>query len=382
MSVINKMLKDLEQRDQEQGEEFDPSNAVYQPVQKSKLPIVLAAMLMVILALGAVIAWLWMLYSKESKVSTPAEAVTQTVASSGSVSNSSSASGNASTSMKRPEAKPQVLNSSPVLQMPETSMATQVAANEKSAAASEESVTELEVGSMDEINDFAVIENEPQTSFEAAQPEQVKNESEVEAPAFKIEKSSSKLTREERVEKLMTKAQESFDKGYTSDAVAQLEEVLAASDDHVAARNLLAVAWYGRGELQQAVNILNDGLSRYPTIEEWRLTAAKIYFKENQLSGAFSYLDADLPSASSEYQSMKGSLARQLKRFDKAEEAYANLTRIEPDKANWWLGYAIALDSQSKSLLAKDSYMKAVERSGLSPASVQFAQQRIAQLQE
>ena len=58
----------------------------------------------------------------------------------------------------------------------------------------------------------------------------------------------------------------------------------------------------------------------------------------------------------------KGTLARQLKRFDKAELAYANLTRIEPEKANWWLGYAIALDSQKKSAMAKQSYQQAISK--------------------
>ena len=363
MSVINKMLKDLEQRDQEQGEEFDPSSAVYQPAQKSKLPIILALMFVVILVLGGVIAWL--MFGQKDSVP---EVVKETIQS-----REKAVPEKVVIAPSEPKPKPKVFNSSPVLQMPEPTSAIEEEPQELAA--------ELEVGasSIDEMQEFAFIEDEPQT----AQAEQVENEPKVEKPAFKIEKSSSNLTREQRLEKLMTKAQESFDKGYISDAITQLEEVLASSDNHVEARNLLAVAWYGRAELQQAVNILNDGLSRYPTVEEWRLTAAKIYFKENQLQGAFSYLDANLASASAEYHSMKGTLARQLKRFDKAEEAYTNLTRIEPDKANWWLGfYAIALDSQKKTELAKDSYMKATERSGLSPASIQFAQQRIEQLQE
>ena len=145
---------------------------------------------------------------------------------------------------------------------------------------------------------------------------------------------------------------------------------------------MLAVAWYGRGELQQAVNILNNGLNRYPNIEMWRLTAAKIFFKENELPGAFSYLEADLPGASEEYYSMKGTLARQLKRFDKAESAYANLIQLEPKKGSWWLGHAIALDSQNKATQAVNSYKQAIAQGGISPTSLQFAQQRIESLQE
>lgn len=163
--------------------------------------------------------------------------------------------------------------------------------------------------------------------------------------------------------------------------IEAFNEVLAVADNHVKARNLLAVAWYGRGELQQAVGILNNGLNRYPNIEAWRVTAAKIFFKENELQGAFTYLEADLASASEEFYSMKANLARQLRRFDKAEVAYANLTQIQPDKGNWWLGHAISLDSQNKSEQAIQSYQAAVERSGISPASAKFATERIHVLQ-
>ena len=200
-------------------------------------------------------------------------------------------------------------------------------------------------------------------------------------PGFSIQKTSKVLSKAERIEKLMAQAQKSFDQGYITESISQLKEVLAADDRHIDARNLLAVAWYARGGNQMAVTILNDGLSRYPSIEKWRLTAAKMFFKENNPAGAFSYLDADLTSASAEYHTMKGTLARQLQRYDKAEIAYLMLTQIQPDTGNWWLGYAIALDSQSKSELALQSYKMVLEKGGVSPASLNFAQQRIQELQ-
>lgn len=394
MSVINKMLKDLEERDQEQGEDFDPSTAVYQAKPKSKLPILLGLMGVVILSLAAVVVWL--LINKTLSSQTHPLVVSEK-SNTTSVQSDSVTSVKTNTEQAPVEDKPKILNSSPV--------ATQVVAQEKqenkdvpSDTPSEQSTikdtpTNVAVNSDVEdgqsLSDSIVEEMMESPELEDPETEQQDPELRAEPPEserppaqFRIEKSSGNMSREERIARLMEKAQESFDKGYISDAITQLEEVIASADNHVEARNLLAVAWYGRGELQQAVNILNDGLNRYPNIETWRVTAAKIFFKENEPAGAFTYLDADIATASVEYQSMKANLARQLKRFDKAEVAYSHLTKLEPNKGSWWLGYAIALDSQGKNEMAINSYQQAVSKIGVSQASVQFAQQRIAQLQE
>ena len=379
MSVINKMLKDLEQRDQEQGADFDPSGAVYQAKEKSKLPLLLAVMLVVIIGLAGVVTWLLMGQNKVEVTGIELVSETQNTLEPAQQSDPTPVT---EVQTPAPEEQPKVLNQSPVLAAVTTvepSSNTQAAPEQEPVNTTQQTMLNEEATQVteQELEDENFFEDEFDSVVGTPEPKQ-----EVEQPQFKIEKSASNLTREQRIEKLMTKAQESFDKGYISDAISQLEEVLGSADNHVEARNLLAVAWYGRGELQQAVNILNDGLSRYPNTEKWRLTAAKIFFKENEQQGAFTYLEADLVDASPEYYSMQGTLARQLKRFDKAEVAYANLTKIEPEKGNWWLGYAIALDSQNKSQLAKQSYQQAVNKAGISPSSIKFAKQRIAKLQD
>lgn len=198
---------------------------------------------------------------------------------------------------------------------------------------------------------------------------------------FVIEKTSSELTPQERIAKLLSKAKESYDRGYVTEAIEQLTRILSISDSNVEARNLLAAAWYGRGEGNKAVSIINDGLQRYPLIEEWRVTAAKIFFKDNNAAGAFSYLDVNLENASKEFYTLKGNLARELKYYAKAEAAYAQLTKLEPFVGNWWLGLAIAQDSLGKASDAISSYKKVLDVGGVSSQSISFSQNRIDVLQ-
>ncbi|MUH72868.1 tetratricopeptide repeat protein [Psychrosphaera haliotis] len=235
-----------------------------------------------------------------------------------------------------------------------------------------------------EITNQSKLANQPETDRqpEVARKPAVKAET-VKAPeaTFVIQKTSSELTPEQRVEKLLAKAKTSYDRGYVTEAIEQLTRILAISDSNVEARNLLAAAWYGRGEGNKAVAIINDGLQRYPLIEEWRVTAAKIFFKDNNPAGAFSYLDVNLESASKEFYTLKGNLARELKYYFKAEAAYLQLTRLEPFIGNWWLGLAIAQDSQAKKQQAVQSYKKVLDVGGVSAQSITFSQQRIDVLQ-
>lgn len=388
MSVINKMLKDLEQR-QEPEVPLGTSGATYQPPSSNKSSGLLLTLVGAVVLLIAAVAWLLL-----DKNGTENVAATPQIT----VANSNPAvvagekqpikdnlnddlnedpnddlndnQARTSLALAVPE------QTAPVLAEPVMSKPAMV--TPKTVETNEQVVEPVAPGRIS----APIIKPKPPVVKAKSQPvDETSNFASLDRK-LKIEKSSTSFTPEQRVANLMSKAQDSFDKGYITESISQLEEVLSSVDSHVDARNLLAVAWYGRGELQQAVNILNDGLSRYPSVEKWRLTAAKIYFKDNQMQGAFSYLEADLTNASVEYYSMKGTLGRQLQLFDKAESAYASLTELEPDNGSWWLGYAIALDSQSKFDLAKESYKTAIAKSGLSSASVNFATQRINELQE
>lgn len=422
MSVINKMLKDLEQRQEpETNGTFSPASAEFKPSNSKKQTLTLTALSAIILVLTVAVVWLFI--DKDGVVQAPVQSKPQQFSEREAIEEAKSESAN-STIQTKDTSQPQKV----VL---DSKARTETQAKEQQLAKVFEQTNNDMVEKTERFENAEHIESNYRFENEAPLPnvksaqnveptkptrteparvqivreekpdvtaptlpspektlarKEVKGSSaqpqtEKSVPTFRIEKSSTILTKEQRITKLMAQAQKSFDQGYITESISQLKEVLAADDANVDARNLLAVAWYGRGENQMAVTILNDGLSRYPRVEKWRITAAKMFFKENNPAGAFSYLEADLTSASTEYYTMKGTLARQLQRFDKAESAYSMLTQLQPNIGNWWLGYAIALDSQSKSELALQSYKMVLEKGGVSPATLSFAQQRIQELQ-
>lgn len=411
MSVINKMLKDLDQRQAESaGENESPINRNYVPVAKSKVNWLLVVMSLIFVAL-VVIGWKLSFTgndnTKAESGKLPAQASpvalsrqdntvikavdndqqttsvaakiddvkepTADVIASVNEWNANGVDSNGS-AQSLVNSKQAVLESTQE-QEPLDSMKANV---EKRSADVAKVVPNNSIEHSNESSS-----NLLSTSVTGSSAENKNTETEpatAKESTFVIERTNVSLTPEQRVEKLLASAKKSFDKGYISEGITQLEQLLKMSDGHVEARGLLAGAWYGRGESNRAIAILNNGLQRYPNVEMWRLTAAKIFFKENNAAGALSYLDVQINDASLEFLTMKGSLGRQLQQFDKAEQAYLQLIKLQPNTGNWWLGLAIAQDSQGKSEQALESYTTLLQLGGVSKDSMTFAKQRSTEL--
>ena len=363
MSVINKMLKDLENRHDDT--ELNQISSVYQAPAKNSIKYIVIALSIVVFGLIVVVSWLLLKNNPTSQVV------------------SSSQQRTAMQKSNEPKIQRKTINplKSTAQKAEIKELELQKALNEYKPETSPKILEKPEpmMPVVVESKQTKKILEKPRLQPKVNARPKPQSEQKPQ-PTLSIVKSSEQYSPKQRLEQLMKKAQSSFDKGYVSEAVEKLEKVLSIADDHIEARNLLAVAWYGRSELQRAVSILNDGLSKYPNVELWRMTAAKIYFKDNNMKGAFSYLDVELSNGSVEFYSMKASVARKLENFPSAESAYLMLTQLQPDIGNWWLGHAISVDSQEKFDEAILSYQAVQKKGGISPASMQFVQNRLQEL--
>lgn len=410
MSVINKMLKDLDERNVDQGHgEANGQHNQFIPSPKKPINWLLLVMILILVVLAFIG---WQLSQNEhtpsnsranvsaanaepsvpnSTISTPTHSTVgassvlqnaENVEPANSVNRAQMAQQDADLKTALNETKTELAGQEPVpddaLQQVHQTKSEPTAANFN---ASNLASTNTTVKSKPSVVTGGVNGGGPALQADDNAAGQPQSKPAEDSGQFVIERSNAKLSPQQQVEKLLSKAKSSFDKGYITEGISQLEQVLSLSDSHVEARNLLAGAWYGRGESNRAISILNNGLQRYPNIESWRLTAAKIFFKENNLAGALSYLDTEMADVSKEFLTMKGSLGRQLQQFDKSEQAYQRLAELEPTVGNWWLGLAIAQDSQGKAEQALIGYQKLVKLGGVSQDSLAFAKKRITELQ-
>lgn len=92
--------------------------------------------------------------------------------------------------------------------------------------------------------------------------------------------------------------------------------------------------------------------------------------------------DQLITSYGSEVIALQAQALWQTQQYQPALLAYQQWTSLAPTEARAWLGQALVLEQLAQQQQAKMAYQKALQHGGLSPASLQFIQQRLAALPE
>lgn len=194
--------------------------------------------------------------------------------------------------------------------------------------------------------------------------------------------SRKQLTAAELTQQKINQAEQALAENKLSKAEKLFEDVLLMTPEHKAARKQLAALWFGRQSYQAAINVLSQGTQLYPDDSEFRLMKARIYLNQGQTIAAVNTLK-ELPYVEDvEYQALLASHAQQISQFDIAATAYQLLAKLEPTAGRWWLGLAVAYDSNSEFDQAVKAYDQAIDKSDLSENARQFARQRVQELGE
>ncbi|WP_170308226.1 tetratricopeptide repeat protein [Parashewanella tropica] len=191
-----------------------------------------------------------------------------------------------------------------------------------------------------------------------------------------------KLTPKQLAAKFYKQAVQAQEDGELNSAIELFTKVLDLNSAFHQAREKLAALLYGKQQYSEAMQLLGDGINKYPKYSMFALLLAKVQYQVKQPIEALYSLEK-IPN-SSELSTQKwvqiGRIAQQQKQYSRAVEAYKQLTHIEPNQSRWWLGLAFNLDSQAEYAQASNAYKQALLSSNLSPASENYVQQRLQQL--
>ncbi len=219
-----------------------------------------------------------------------------------------------------------------------------------------------------------------------AEPEQARQEIKTQAikskPKASISVSRQQLTTEQLAQQKMKQAEQALSAHDMRKAEKLFEEVLMLKPDNKAARKQLAALWFGRKAYQDALNLLAQGIALDPQYSEFRLMQARIYLTQGYSEQAYQVLQALPFTLNIEYLSTQANVAQQLAKYPQAIQAYQQLIKIQPSEARWWLGLAVAYDSNKQYSLALSAYQSALAQGNLSASSLDFVQQRLQELRE
>jgi MSHA biogenesis protein MshN len=194
----------------------------------------------------------------------------------------------------------------------------------------------------------------------------------------------TQVSPEQLVAKKMASAEQALRQNDVQLAEQYLADVLLLQPTHIDARKQLAALWFGRKAYQEAINTLSQGIALAPHNSELRLLQSRIYLQQGYTELALQALSALTVDevTNIEYLATLANIAQQLQRWPLALNGYQRLTQLQPTQANWWLGLAIAQDSEGQFQQAIESYNNALFQGNLSPDAKQFIQQRLAEIGE
>jgi MSHA biogenesis protein MshN len=382
VSVINQMLKDLEQRTPEQGQVATPVAMSNKP---STIKIVLISLL-VLVSLNLLGFYIWNLQEQVTSSELKLKEKVQ-----------------------RQSVNPGQGTSQ---QSVETLMLDQETIKRQESIAETEPLPETKVDLVREVAQHPIVkekanlpespskiivETKPQIKAESTKPKLVTIKPvspAVVSPSIvrpilvntatesNMSVSRRQLTSKELVVQKLVRAEKAIKINDIIKAEQLFEEILIVEPNHKQARKNLAALWFGRKSYQQATNLLSQGISLDRNDAELRLLKARIHLQQGQHKAAYNTLKPLSLLKQQEYQVMLANVSQQIEQYKSAIQAYKILIDMQAYSGRWHLGLAIVYDKNSQFSLAVTEYAIALTKSDISIASAEFAQQRMQALGE
>jgi len=371
MSVINQMLKDLDERQNEQNTLEDRSSSVVVKSSSSKIIIVTVA---VVLSINIVGFLFWQLYNENKELKaknsnvqaaqpiapmiTPAQVDEKSLPES---INKEKQEPRFPEPIKKTEARLPIVDNATVQQAEKSSNSP---VEERQAAESTPTIST----SHEDVPTIPTKVNQAMVNDDKSQAK----------PQLTI--SRKQLSPDELATQKISRAERAVENNDLSKAEKLFEEVLLVVPENKVARKQLAALWFGKQSYQAAVNLLSQGIALSPNDSEYRLMKARIYLSQGQTLAAVTTLKVLATVKDTEYQALLASSAQQVEQFSIAAQAYQLLTTLQPSVGRWWLGLAVAFDSNSQFKQAIKAYQQARDSVELSESARQFSRQRLQEL--
>jgi len=177
----------------------------------------------------------------------------------------------------------------------------------------------------------------------------------------------------------LERAAEFITRGRSQEAITLLTQLLSSAPNHQAARQALAALQAESGRRDLALQTLLAGAALEPA--RFAVAAARLQAEAGDATGALVTLDR-FPTArrDADYDALVGGLAQRTGQHAIAAEAFARAVRTPRAPAIWWAGLGHSLDSLGQRAQAQTAFTRALSDPALPPALRSFIAQRLAEL--
>jgi len=237
-----------------------------------------------------------------------------------------------------------------------------------------------------EANAKVATSTEINAPVEAKSSAPVKSITQAEQPPAEnklVKTASVKQTKAQRIALQLKRAKQALEFALYDDAINDLTAILQTQPEHIEARNLLAATYFQQQDVLMAQQLLVAGIKINPEVVQWRVMLSKILIMQQEYEGVLKLLIAELePQANLEFWVLKGTAAQNAQQHQIALASFTQLTQLQPQQAKWWLALATSKDALGEFADAKHLYKVALDLGGLNAAMTQHALQRLVALKE
>ncbi|MCL1050062.1 tetratricopeptide repeat protein [Shewanella abyssi] len=387
MSVINKMLKDLDKRQQPHGIESmaKPQSALL-PQRQSKLAIVMTSLLS--LLMGGLIVFIVIEPSNPSMIddvitALQSEAPSHQIAdrltepavideaAATSVVRNSHDDHSAAAELTPPAVSPVQVIAADVTDesttgLDDNTLASSQTSNEVSGVTATKSPASLPVSK--KVSSMSIEPTKPATRASYSGSNMAIKE--------------VKLTPKQLAQKQMILANDAQQQGLHSDALTYYKAALAYNPALHQARKQAAALYYGQNKLSESAQLLKQGQLLFPEEYEYSLLLARVQQAAGQNKQALDSLGLipDTSALALKKWHQQSDLAQKEQDFPVAEQSFRQLAKNEPSQGRWWMGLGYALDSQKNYTEAKNAYKQALAQGNLSSQAQAYVDNRLVQL--
>lgn len=210
----------------------------------------------------------------------------------------------------------------------------------------------------------------------------VKSKPEVAAkPAVEKAAGIKQVSPAQRIDYRYREALSLISQGRQGEAQAALEEVLKLDPRHLGARQVLLALHVEARHYAVAEQLLREGLQLKLAPATHAMTLARLQLEQGNQAGALATLEQHAAQAAgnADYAGFHAALLQRANRHAEAILQFQTALKLRPSQGNWWLGLGVSLQAEKRNAEAEQAYLRA-KASNLPPELQALVEQRLGQL--
>ncbi len=190
-------------------------------------------------------------------------------------------------------------------------------------------------------------------------------------------------TRRDRAENEFRRAVYFINQGRIAEGMDGFRVALQIDPGHEAARQTLVALLLESKRVDDAAGVLRQGLAFNAENTGFAMLLARIMVERSDVSAALSLLQkhAAPSDRNPDFHGFAAALYQRLERHKEAIEQYQTALRLAPSGSVWWVGLAISYQAVDRPKDALEAFTRAKSAGNLAPELIAFVDQRLRQLQ-